>query len=137
MTIKEKKRNAMRRERLRSALMALAELDKCVPADTMLDQSMAVESAMESLKDNFSDYVGKCEECDAILLEGDMGHRCVDGEPLFCAEHAYTWSDVKESYEVEDGVRDDDPDAYRDFVQRFEAHIAAGGKPDDKIVWPL
>ncbi len=98
----------------------------------------AIGWAREELLDHHEEIVaGKCEDCGKVLFAGDMGHRCLDGDPLFCAEHAYTWADVKESYEEEGGLKDTDPEAHARFIKSLEQHLATGGSLEDKILHEL
>mgnify|MGYP001147954184 CR=1 FL=1 len=97
----------------------------------------SLEEAIEDVVENSEVIAGRCETCSKLLFDGDQGHVCVDGDPKFCAEHAYSWADVKESYECDGGLRDTDRDAYDCFIRRMDKHIASGGNPEDKILHVL
>ena len=84
--------------------------------------------------------LGPCAaECGTILREGDKGHICAGGDPIFCAACAYTWADVKaqwDSGEREDGDYGGEEDR-ASFLAAYEAHLAASGSPDDPMLHEL
>lgn len=84
------------------------------------------------------DLVGTCEGCGKQLFEGMKGHICEEGDPIFCAECAdFTWSDIKDQWEKGEREEADDDEARAEFMRSYEAHIAAGGSPDDVILHDL
>ena len=66
-----------------------------------------------------------CEACRAPIFPGDQYH---PGETALCVEHAPTFQDLLDQ---PSGFVEDSPEVLR---AEFEAHIAAGGSPDDKMV---
>lgn len=98
-----------RRAKLRQIFELLEQLDLGLPMDQFEAESVAVERATEALKDGFDqDYVSTCEGCSDIILAGDQGHRCLDGE-LLCKACTPSWDDVKSQWdEGRDGDGDED-----------------------------
>jgi len=121
------------RKLLRTAFDALEALDAfCKPDNGFGPQSVEVGNATDELLDNFlEDAVGRCEGCTHIILVGDKGHHCRDDVNL-CAECAYTWGEVKEQWDKDEHGGDETDHAR--FVTAYDAHIAAGGKPTDKML---
>jgi hypothetical protein len=125
----------VRREKLRATFEALSDLELQCPVTALMPESLAVESARESLRDAFGkDVAGSCEGCGCILLTGDQGQRCIDGE-LLCAPCSATWGEIKRQWD--DGEISDDEGNRARFMSNFDAHIAGGGKPDDLMTYPL
>jgi hypothetical protein len=92
------------------------------------------EAKEELLAKHNTYHVGNCETCGRLLLDGDMGYSFDDG-PIFCAEHAPQWRDVKAMIA--------DPDFWEEQEDRdraqaaLDAHMAAGGSMDDKVTYEL
>lgn len=125
-----------RRAKLRQVFNLLSEIDLGMPVETFDAESLAVEKAVEALKDGFGkDFLTTCEGCSGILLVDDQGQRCREGESL-CAECAKTWGEIKEQWDADD-LSEDEPGEKAGFLARYEAHIAAGGTPEDKLLYPL
>jgi len=121
------------RTKLRAAFDALESLGAyCTPDKGFAPQSIAIENAIDELVDNLLEVVGHCDGCTAIILVGDQGHRCHDGEAHLCAACAYTWGEVKEQWDKDEHGGDETDHAR--FVTAYDAHIAAGGKPTDKML---
>ena len=127
-------------EQLRSILAGLAKAEGVLDAamKPFRDAARALDDVKEEILDALGvDIAGRCETCTAILLDGDKGHRCQDGDPIFCAACAPTWGDVQEQWASGDREDNDDEDNQDDFVRAYEAHLAAGGSPDDPILHDL
>jgi hypothetical protein len=67
------------------------------------------------------------------------GHICAGGDPIFCAACAFTWADVKAQWDSGEREEGDygSAAASASFMAAFEAHIAAGGSPDDLMLHDL
>lgn len=80
-----------------------------------------------------------CEFCNAILFVGDQGHRGEDCI-VVCAECAPTYADGKrqaDAREAKGGLDGEDNANIEHFRAAYQAHIDAGGSPDDKMTYPL
>ena len=134
----QKEAAEVRREKLRAVFRALKELDEqLAPPDGWEPQYTAVENAKDTIFDAFcdgDDIAGTCEGCSTVILVGDQGQHCSDGVDL-CAECAATWGDIKADWEA-GRIEEGDEGQRARFMAAFEAHIAAGGKPDDKPLHP-
>lgn len=128
-----------RRLKLRAALDALAALDAACPVEGFMAESLAVENAVEALKDGFGkDVAPTCEGCSKIILFSDQGHRCLEGEYL-CEECTPTWEDVKAQWDdgsLQGDTGEEDSDK-ASFTRRYEKHLADGGKPGDLMLYTL
>lgn len=126
----------VRAEALRVAFRSLALLGKLHPEDGgWVPERDAIAEARESLMDGFEQYVGECAECAKVLIEGDPGHRCHDGEAYLCDEHAYTWADVHAQWMS--GEHGGSADERACFLKHFDQHVAGGGLATDKMLAPL
>ncbi len=124
-----------RRAKLRQVFTLLEDIDLGMPVE-FADESLAIETAAEALKEGFGkDFLTTCEGCSAILMIGDEGQRCVNGESL-CKECAASWGDIKKQWD-EDALDEDEPGDKAKFLARYDAHIAGGGSPDDLLTYPL
>ncbi len=78
-----------------------------------------------------------CEGCDHVILPGELAHRCGGGAGGYpCIACAPTYADMlahPSSFSTADG-EPETPEGAKAFV---DAHVAAGGSIDDKIVSPL
>ena len=72
-----------------------------------------------------------CEACDAPIFPGDQYHAGV--EPL-CYECAPTFQSMLDEPELFVDLINKRPSSLDDLRAAFDAHIAAGGNPDDKMV---
>lgn len=125
-----------RRAKLRQVFTLLAELDDGLAVSDFDPESLAIETATEALKAGFHrDYASTCEGCGAVILSGDQGHRCLEGE-LLCKECTPTWADVKQQWDSGELSDDEDSDK-ASFMRRYIKHIADGGKPDDLMLYTL
>lgn len=124
-----------RRFKLRLVFGLLAEIDDGLPLEKFDDESAAIEEAREKLMVGFGkDYITTCEGCSCHLFVGDKGHRCLDGE-LLCEACTPSWDDVKEQWaEGRDGDGDEDRAS---FMDRYDAHLANGGKGTDLMLYNL
>lgn len=126
-------------EQLRSILDGLAKAESVLDAamKPFRDAARALDDVKERVLDALgAEEVGQCEGCRAILLTGDKGHRCADG-PILCAECAPTWADVHLQWARGECGEVDGEDAHGDFLAAYEAHLAAGGSPDDPMLHDL
>lgn len=125
-----------RRAKLRQVFTLLEEIDIGMPFEDFADESLSIETATDALKQGFGkDYLSTCEGCSVVLMVGDEGQRCVDGEHL-CKECAASWGDIKMQWD-DDALDEDEPGDKARFLARYDAHIAAGGSPDDLLTYPL
>lgn len=126
----------LRRRKLRAAFTALADLDQALNPNSDMPISIAVENAVEGLKSAATnDFISTCEGCSGILLEGDHGQRCTEGE-LLCAECAASWGEIKDQWD-KDEIEEEEPGQKARFMAKYDAHIAGGGSPDDLLTYPL
>ena len=121
----------------------LAALDE---ADDSIRQAMKpfydALLAVETLRDNLltkheAEVAGHCDGCAALILTGERGHRCADGEVL-CFACAPTWRDLKNQWRK--STTDDDGGVIDEALAGLaaaEAHVKGGGALADKHVWPL
>lgn len=72
-----------------------------------------------------------CEACRTPIFSGDLYHAGVD--PL-CLECAPTYQSMIDEPEGFVDLVDESPSDPDDLRAAFDAHIAAGGSPDDKMV---
>ena len=104
----------------------------------LIDEQLAIDERKFSLADELGvEILGQCVTCNCYLFSGDLGSQTTDGE-LQCAGHSPSWQDVKESWE--DGtfpLQQQEPKAYADMLGAYNAHIEAGGKPEDVPLSPL
>ncbi|MBB3947091.1 hypothetical protein GGQ73_003055 [Rhizobium skierniewicense] len=72
----------------------------------------------------------RCEACRAPIFEGDLYH---GGDTPMCFECAPTYQSLIDEPEmfVDEDLEHADPDRLR---AEYDAHIAKGGSPDDKLV---
>lgn len=109
---------------------AIAAMQKA--ADPFLTAIQAIEGCRDKMLDDEGvEVAGHCEHCGTILFVGDKGLRCDDG-PLLCEEHSPTWGDARAQWSEAD--KNEDPERHADFMARYEAHIASGGKDTDTLV---
>lgn len=127
--------DATRRRRLRDQLRPLEAAIRRI--EQQIDPFQQALGELHELRDllieesGCGDLVGRCEECDAVLFEGDPGFRYEDG-PLLCAAHAPTHADLKaESEEHLAQVKACDPPdageiaAAQAIVDEVKAKLAA------------
>jgi hypothetical protein len=102
------------------------------------DADSAILEARELLLEHYEiEIAGTCESCDKLLFEGDQGHRDDEGIML-CAAHSPTWADAEKSWqEALEHVDEDDPERRQAFDRALAAHLAAGGRRDDKLTHAL
>lgn len=100
-----------RRDLIRAAALIVAEIER-------LDRSSDQDDT-------------KCGGCGKIIRVGDLAHVCMDGDPVFCLDCAYTWGDLLES-EKDNTERED----HAEVMASIQAHLDAGGSLTDKCVRP-
>jgi len=126
-----------RRALLRSVFDGLHALGKAAEADSDTRTSMQLMDVREVLKDAFEEDVSAqdCEGCGKTMLYGEKHHPTADDCDL-CAECAPSWGCIKRQW---DGGRKTDEDGGNkaEFMEAYAAHIAAGGSPDDKVLYEL
>lgn len=128
--------DALRRQKLRAAFAALADLDQALNPSQDMPISIAVENAVEGLKEAATkDVISTCEGCSTILMDGDQGQRCTEGE-LLCAACSMSWAEIKDQWD-KDEIEEERPGQKAAFLARYDQHIAQGGKPDDLLTYPL
>ena len=125
-----------RRAFLRSVFDGLNGLMEMADAQKDIPLGISIENARETLRDAYPDdvYEVDCEGCGKVILAGEHGHVCVEGETL-CEECAFTWGEVKE--QIDSGEHGGDDNQKAEFLASYEKHIAAGGSPDDKMLRTL
>ena len=120
----------------------LAKLDKAesalriarLPFDDAIE---GIDDARQSILDaHDTDIAGRCVGCGDLLLVGDKGSRCFEGE-LLCEGCSYSWADVKDQWDRGEREDADDAEARAAFMASYDAHIASGGNPDDLILHEL
>lgn len=126
--------NIIRIRRIRSEIdAAAAPLRALVEPFQKLDA--ALDDEIETLLARADvEIVGECEGCEALLFSGDLGHRGEDGINL-CHDHSPDWDDIKRQWD--EGREETDDGDRAAFMAAYDAHIAAGGKPSDKVAFPL
>lgn len=72
-----------------------------------------------------------CEACRTPIFPGDLYHAGVD--PL-CLECAPTYQSIINEPEMFVELTDESPSDPDELRAAYDAHIAAGGSPDDKMV---
>lgn len=127
------------RASLKAQLSALNKAENAVriarrPFDKAIDE---IDTAREEiLGAHEAEIAGECIGCTELLLVGEQGHRCRDGE-LLCEACAFTWADVKAQWDMGEDSDAESAEARARFFSLFKAHIAGGGSPDDKILHAL
>ena len=122
------------RKRIQEGVAAMEEAIAAIQkaADPFLTAIQAIEGCRDKMLDDEGvEIVGHCEHCNTILFVGDKGLHCEDG-PVLCEEHSPTWGDARAQWA--EGGGNDDAELKADFMARYEAHIAAGGKDTDTFV---
>jgi hypothetical protein len=122
----------------------LAELGKAIsaveearkPFDDAIAALVMVRDAVIEEAIGDKDIVGSCEFCERLLLDGDKGHRGTDGV-IVCEACAPTYGCLKKQREEMVAESDDPEDDNALCLASIEAHIAAGGSLDDKVVHEL
>lgn len=110
---------------------AIASMQKA--AEPFVQAIEAIEGCRDKMLDDLGlEVVGHCEHCEKILFVGELGLRCDDG-PVLCEEHAPTWDDARAQWSEDPAADEPNPDR-ADFMARYDAHIAAGGKGTDTFV---
>jgi hypothetical protein len=132
--------DAVRRAHLRILFDTLAALDTH-PKPTIMAQFVrgpvgAVERTTNILMKKFSaDIAGECGGCGKVLLVGDQGHVCHDGDPILCVDCAYTWAEVWTQWKK--GEHSGSPEDYTAFLTAYDKHLSRGGLPGDKMLMTL
>ncbi len=72
-----------------------------------------------------------CEACAAPIFPGDQYHAGVD---TLCLECAPTYQSMIDEPEMFVELIDESPSDPEELRAAYDAHIAAGGSPDDKMV---
>lgn len=90
----------------------------------------------DSLVDHLPDIQGKCETCNRLLFEGEVGYR-YDDDPILCADHAPTWGDIKRAIEREPESWSNDEERLEFVRQAVAAHETRGGSLDEKVLHTL
>ena len=90
-----------------------------------------IEDQIEAFLDEHDRVIiDTCENCSEPIFEGE---KCTGGEFNQCEECAPSWQDLLDSPE-----NFQDPDGNLLTLEKvqphFDAHISAGGKPEDKMV---
>ena len=126
-----------RRALLRSVFDGLHELGTIAKEEKDTTSLTAIKGSINTILITYSDrdIVGTCEECGIVLFREDLGHICADGEPIFCAKHAYTWAEIKAQWDEDE--TDGNSDKRSEFMASYEEHISDGGSPDDKVLHTL
>jgi len=72
-----------------------------------------------------------CEACDAPIFPGDQYHAGIEPRCFECAPTYQSMIDEPEGFV---DLVDESPSTPENLRAAFDAHIAAGGSPDDKMV---
>lgn len=140
------------RANLKASLDALAEAEDAIN-DMMAPQRKAlggIHEARAALLERygFEEIAGECGACEMPIFCGEQGYNGYEDGPMFCATHAPSWGDLKSGWDEQtqvagfwdgEATEDDDGDCRRAhlFQQSYDAHIAGGGSPDDKVLYTL
>lgn len=129
------------RERLSEMLNALQDAHETIEAALApfrKAESLIAEARELLLDQHDAELAGRCDACARPLFVGDQGHR-IEDVGVFCAEHAPSWAEVEQYWQ--EAPPDPDDEEYterrRHFRASLEAHLAAGGSRDDKILYAL
>lgn len=117
-------------------LQARSELDAIEKErDALLEPTNdGYEAAREKLalvEDECGELIGRCEGCESPVFDGDKYFPCVD-IVILCEACAPTYDMllIERDFFVDSDEEPLSPERCREI---FDAHIAAGGKPDDSM----
>lgn len=115
---------------------ARAELDAIIDERNILlaptrDRYEAALEKVDLIEAELGDHIGSCEGCGHLLFEGDRYHNGSD--VYLCETCAPSYADMVEH---PDSFRnaDDEPMSAEEADAAAQAHLAAGGNLEDKMV---
>ncbi len=130
LTTKEIKARYLELQRLSNEAYQAAEPERKALEEAERPHRELEEQITEFLEEHDTEVIGNCESCCEPIFDGD---RCTGGEFNLCEECAPSWQDMLDSPE-----NFEDPDGNRLTREKvkpyFDAHIAAGGAAEDKMV---
>lgn len=112
------------------------ELDISFRLDT-LNEIMTALGRIEEIEQDLPEYIGHCENCGDTILDGEKYH--VGDDCRICHDCAPDFGDLQASpssfmaYCEDSGA--DEPHTPESVAKIIEAHLAAGGKLTDKLVF--
>jgi len=130
-----------RREELRQLLDNLEEASSDIVAamEPFRKALTAIGDVEEHLMDIYEagGYVaGKCEACDRLLLEGDMGMSDADSGVQLCEEHAPTIADCLKNWQQALDSDDVDQGECKEMIKHFQSGVD-DGRGDEIVVHEL
>lgn len=96
------------------------------------DRIDAAETALELIEAHTGEYFSTCEGCLEPIFDGDKSHAGSDSR--MCEECAPAWADMLSSPEHFEDTETGDPMTPDQAKALCDAHVAAGGSLNDKMV---
>lgn len=94
-----------------------------------------LKAKLDEIEGEIGEPFGFCEGCSEPLFGGDLYHGGID--VYLCQECAPSYADLLTSYDNFRGRDDEDPMTKEEAQAICDAHVAAGGSLEDKMVHPL